>query len=85
MSKNTSKGKAMRKRVHLSAAFLLIFLMSAAAMPGLEDDDSTGVCERALNDCINDVVTQASGPFGAVICIVGYAFCKKYIDPSFNN
>jgi len=75
----------MKKRVALSAVLLLAFLSFAVDIPGLDVDDSGGVCERALSDCFNDIMIQATGPFGAVTCIIGYIFCKKYIDPSIGN
>lgn len=76
----------MTKRIRLLVALSMIWLSFAAGLPGFEADDSSGgVCERALSDCFNDIMTQATGPFGAVACIIGYAFCKKYIDPSIGN
>jgi len=72
----------MTKRIHLSVVLVSIFLSFAVGLPGLDGDGSGGVCERALSDCFDDIVTQATGPFGVVGCIVGYAFCKKYIDPA---
>ena len=76
----------MKNRAFRPVVFLLVFLSFAAALPGFWIDDSSGgVCERALSDCFNDVMTQATAPFGAVTCLIGYAFCKKYIDPSIGN
>jgi len=75
--------RAMTNRAYQPVVFLLVFLSFAVGLPGFgTDDPSGGVCERALSDCFDDIMTQATGPFGAVICIVGYTFCKKYIDPS---
>jgi len=71
----------MTRRTNLPAVFLAILLAVSAALPGVGADDQSGVCERALSDCLNDPASQATAPFGTVVCIVGYAFCKKYIDP----
>jgi hypothetical protein len=40
-----------------------------------------GVCEEALVRCLDDLYNQIFGPFGTVYCGIGFAFCKKYIDP----
>ncbi|MCX6563034.1 MAG: hypothetical protein NTU60_05445 [Candidatus Aminicenantes bacterium] len=75
----------MTKRIRLLVALSMICLSFAVGLPGFEADGSGGICERALSDCFDDIMTQATGPFGAVICIIGYTFCKKYIDPSIGN
>jgi len=41
----------------------------------------SGVCEEAVKECLNDWYNQAWGVFGTIYCAMGYAFCKKYIDP----
>jgi hypothetical protein len=40
-----------------------------------------GVCEEALVRCLDDLYNQVFGPFGTVYCGIGFAFCKKYIEP----
>ena len=75
----------MIKRIRLLAALSMICLSFSVGLPGFEADGSGGICERALSDCFDDIMIQATGPFGAVTCIIGYVFCKKYIDPSIGN
>jgi hypothetical protein len=66
-----------RKTVKAAAAVLIfasLFLgLQVFALKG-------GPCEEALNRCLDDVFTQALGPFGTMYCGIGFAFCKKYID-----
>lgn len=39
------------------------------------------ICEDALMRCLDDPFNQAIGYIGTVYCGIGWAFCKKYIDP----
>jgi len=72
----------MKKRASFIAVFLAILVTFAAGFPCIEAEAEAGVCEKALSDCLNDIVTQATAPFGPISCFIGYTFCKKYIDPS---
>ncbi len=72
----------MKKRANFTAVFLAILVTFAAGFPAIEAEAEGGVCEKALSDCLNDPMTQATAPLGPISCIVGYAFCKKYIDSS---
>ena len=62
-------------------AMAAIFLALAGGLFAFESAGDDGVCERALYDCLNDIMSQATGFIGTAFCIVGYTFCKKYIDP----
>lgn len=69
------KHKALTK----AAAFVLVCLMfGLGVQPG---SLQSGVCENALKECLNDWYNQAWGYIGTVYCAMGYAFCKKYVDP----
>ncbi len=72
MWKQKAKNKTM-------AAVVLIGLVLAMAIdaPCLH----SGVCEDAFQECSGDWYNQAWGYIGTVYCLMGYAFCKKYIDP----
>jgi hypothetical protein len=71
----------MTKKIIRGMAFTAIFLTLAGGLFALGAVGDEGVCERALYDCVNDLITQATGFIGATFCIVGYTFCKRYIDP----
>jgi hypothetical protein len=40
------------------------------------------ICEEAFERCLQDPVNVPLGPLGALYCTIGYAFCKKFIDPA---
>ena len=73
--------RALKKRFgKLTAAALLALILGLGlgiGAPGLR----AGVCEEAVLRCLDDLYNQVLGPFGAVYCGIGFAFCKKYIDP----
>ena len=71
----------MTKKMIRGTAFTAIFLMLAGGLVAFGAAGDEGVCERALYDCVNDLMTQATGYIGAAFCIIGYTFCKRYIDP----
>lgn len=71
----------MAKTMIRGMAFTAIFLTFAGGLFALGAAGEEGVCERALTDCLNDLVSQATGFIGTTFCIVGYTFCKRYIDP----
>jgi hypothetical protein len=82
MSNDTFEVKAMKKT---TGVFILILLLSGLAL-GLRAEDSSSippnVCERAFSDCLNDPMIASWAAYGTLYCLVGYAFCKKYIDPA---
>ena len=52
-----------------------------AALVGLSPNAvELGKCEQAFADCMQGMHGIALGVGGHVYCMVGYAFCKKYID-----
>jgi hypothetical protein len=72
--------RALNRKIGKMTAAALIFVslflgLQAFALRG-------GTCEEALGRCLDDIFTQAIGPFGTVYCGIGFAFCKKYIDPA---
>jgi hypothetical protein len=72
--------RALNRKIGKATAAALIFVslflgLQAFALRG-------GTCEEALSRCLDDVFTQAFGSFGMVYCAIGFAFCKRYIDPA---
>jgi len=66
-----------------AGVFILIFLLlSGLAFGFWAEDDSSKVCERAFSDCLNDLGNASWAAYGTLYCLVGYGFCKKYIDPA---
>jgi len=78
MSSITFEAKAMKKT---TAVIILLLIFLPGLVPGLwAEDESSNVCERAFNDCINDPMISSWSAYGTLYCLVGYGFCKKYID-----
>jgi hypothetical protein len=72
--------RALNRKTGKATAAALIF---ASLFLGLQAFTLRGgTCEDALNRCFDDVFTQAFGTFGMLYCGIGFAFCKKYIDPA---
>lgn len=81
-------GLSGRRFVSLMIAVLLLgggslpFLFGAAG-----EDDEAGICARALSNCLGTAGSSALAlDWKAVIkalaiCIVGYEFCRDYIEP----
>ena len=72
--------RALNRKIGKATAAGLIFLslflgFQAFTLRG-------GPCEEALGRCFDDIFTQAFASFGIVYCGIGFAFCKKYIDPA---
>jgi hypothetical protein len=61
----------------LSAVLLLAIVALGLWVPAAR----AGICESALIECMNDEWNVTFGPFEGVYCILGYVFCKKYIEP----
>ena len=74
----------------------IIVLLLAAAVAGgplpviggtADEDDEAGICARALSNCLGTAGGAAlamdwkSVVKAALICIVGYEFCIKYVEP----
>ena len=57
----------------IGMVFVILFLCAGMAVV------HSGECEEALLRCSYDPYWQAVA-FGAVYCITGYVFCKKYIE-----
>lgn len=72
--------RALKSKTGKATAAVLIF---ASLLLGLQAFALRGgPCEEALDRCLDDIYTQAFGSFGMVYCGIGFAFCKKYIDPA---
>jgi len=73
----------MRKRNSksgIAAALVLAFLIiGLSVQPG---ELQSGICEEAFLACMDDWYNQAWGYIGTIYCAMGWAFCKKYVDPS---
>jgi hypothetical protein len=70
--------KRRKKRGMIAAALLICLVLGQGLEAGCLQ---SGVCEDALKECLDDWYNQAWGYIGTVYCLMGYAFCKKYIDP----
>jgi hypothetical protein len=72
----------MEKRRQKKGTIAAVLLMSLVLGLGLEVGYlQSGICEDALKECFDDWYNQAWGYVGTVYCVMGYAFCKKYINP----
>jgi len=58
---------------------LLLALVSVLVLSIGAQFLEASVCERAFRACIDDPI-NSTWYGGAVYCINGYFFCKKYID-----
>ena len=64
-------------------ALLVCLLVASGSFLGLiAAEPGAGICERAFFECLTDPLNQAMGYLGMIYCGIGYAFCKKYIDPA---
>ncbi len=78
MSSHTFEVKAMNKT---AVVVILILLLLSGLVLGLRaEDGSSNVCERAFSDCIDDPMISSWAVYGTLYCLVGFGFCKKYID-----
>ena len=67
------KNRKRTKGVAIGMALIVLFF--CAGMTELHSGD----CEDAFLRCSYDPYWQAV-PFGVVYCMIGYAFCLKYIE-----
>lgn len=80
MSNDTFEVNAMYKT---AGVFILILLLLSGLALGLRAEDiPSNICERAFFDCLNDPMISSWAAYGTLYCLVGYGFCKKYIDPA---
>ena len=70
--------KKRQKKGILAAALLILLVLGIGLEAGYLQ---SGVCEDAIKECFDDWYNRAWGYIGTVYCLVGYAFCKKYIEP----
>jgi hypothetical protein len=73
--------RALKKRFGKLTATLLLALILGLGLGFGAPEVRAGVCDEALWRCLDDLYNQVLGPFGTVYCGIGFAFCKKYIDP----
>jgi len=73
--------RAMTSKFRKGAAVALLVLGLGLGLGLGSADLRAGVCEDAFVRCIGDLYNQVLGGFGTIYCGVGFAFCKKYIDP----
>jgi len=74
--------RAIKRRFgKLTATALLALILGLGLGIGAPPQLRASVCEEALFRCLDDFFNQVLGPFGTVYCGIGFAFCKKYIDP----
>jgi len=73
----------MTKKNRNFAVILASFLLLSGFSLGLQAEVlPANVCEKAFFECFMDPLNNALPFFGPIYCGIGYAFCKKYIDPS---
>lgn len=72
--------RAMKNRFGKAAVIVLLLLGLGLGFGA--PDLRAGVCEEALFRCLGDFYSQVLGAFGTVYCGIGFAFCKKFIDPA---
>jgi hypothetical protein len=64
-----------------AAAFLLIAAAAAGLFVRAEEEADPGICEQAAILCWLDPYVRTAGPQTFAFCILGYAYCKKYVEP----
>jgi hypothetical protein len=72
--------RAMKSRFGKATVIALLLLGLGLGLGTL--DLRANVCEEALVRCLDDFYTQVLGGLGTVYCGIGFAFCKKFIDPA---
>lgn len=70
--------KSSKKTVVTIALSLLLLIMVINEGAYAEDSD-LGSCELALYRCLYDPLNLGTSD-GAFHCLLGYLFCKKYLD-----
>jgi hypothetical protein len=73
--------RAMKRRFGKVTAVALLVLGLGLGLGIGAVDLRANVCEEALVRCMDDFFNQVLGGFGMVYCGIGFAFCKKFIDP----
>lgn len=73
--------KERRKRLNKIVTVSMLFLLMLAFIPVVSEAIT---CEEALWKCLNDPVNGILLG-GAVYCMNGYIFCKKYIEKGTAN
>jgi len=66
------KCKNLNKLLILAVLFAVILSLNASFV-------EAGGCENAFMRCVDDPISHIS-MVGGVVCIIGYVFCKKYIE-----
>ncbi len=71
-------------------ALLLVAVVVPGSLPllyGAAEDDEAGICTKALSNCLGTVggaalVTDLKAAIKALlICLAGYEFCVRYVEP----
>jgi len=69
---------------------LIVAVLGAGSLPflfGGPEDDEAGICAKALSNCLGTAGGAAlvsdwrSLVKALLICIAGYEFCLKYVEP----
>ncbi len=73
---------------------VIVLLLAAVAasgslplLSGASEDDEAGICAKALSNCLGTAGGAALSADwktvikAVVICIAGYEFCLKYVEP----
>lgn len=72
--------KMKRSKKFFIAKFLsAVLLVSVFSAGVLAEEPEPGLCEVALYRCLLDQQYLGTAE-GAVHCLLGYIFCKKYVD-----
>lgn len=70
--------KKTNKKYTTSLVLCFLILMMSVNVSGFEIEP--GPCEMAFFRCFEDPLWRGAPIAGLFHCILGYAFCKKYID-----
>jgi hypothetical protein len=78
--------KRNRKLIVVTAVSLVLAAACAlAALPAVPSEEAGPICEKALMNCLEDML---GGPFALwtaamkiSYCLVGDQFCRRYVEP----
>ena len=73
--------RAMKRKFRKATAVVLLVLGLGLGLGIGAADLRANACEEALVRCLDDFFNQVLGAFGTGYCGIGFAFCKKFIDP----
>jgi len=73
--------KNMKKVAFILAFFMLLMSADLVLLSAEEGEEEYRSCGEALELCLKDALKLfILAPIGALICLGGWAFCKKYVE-----